>query len=96
MTLFKTKMPKFFSKVQGHWVLNGDTSYLTLITCHSGWLDVATGFKTRLQEALAKFQESHASLIDQPVDIGSKPHNLLTSTIENCQKQKVVPEKSGT
>jgi hypothetical protein len=61
MTSFDTKTPKFFSKVQGHRVLKGDALYLDLIACHADWSDVGTGFRMRLQEALAEFQELHTS-----------------------------------
>ena len=61
MTSFDTKTPKFFCKVQGHRVLRGDASYLDTIPNHAEWSDVATGFKMRLQEALAKFQEAHGT-----------------------------------
>jgi hypothetical protein len=81
MTSFDTKTPKFFSKVQGHRVLKGDASYLDLVPCHADWSDVGTGFRMRLQEALAEFQESHASFIDQSVEIGSKPHTLAHAAL---------------
>jgi hypothetical protein len=35
----------------------------------------------RLQEALAEFQESHSSFIDQSVEIGSKPHTLAHAAL---------------
>jgi hypothetical protein len=81
MTSFDTKTPKFFCKVQGHRVLKGDASYLDAIPTQSDWADVATGFKMRLQEALAEFQESHGTFIDQAVEIGSKPHTLAHAAL---------------
>jgi hypothetical protein len=81
MTSFDTKTPKFFCKTQGHKVLKGDASYLDAIPTQSDWADVATGFKMRLQEALAEFQESHGTFIDQAVEIGSKPHTLAHAAL---------------
>jgi hypothetical protein len=82
VTLFDTKTPKFFCKVQGHRVLKGDASYLDTIATQSDWLDVRTGFKIWLQEALlAEFQESHGMFIDQAVSIGSKPHILAHAAL---------------
>jgi hypothetical protein len=62
-------------------VLKGDTSYLDAITTHSGWSDVGTGFKMCLQEALAEFQESDGTFIDQAVEIESKPHTLAHAAL---------------
>jgi hypothetical protein len=70
MTSFDAKTPKYFSRVQGHRVLKLDASYFDTIVSHSDWADIGTGFKMRLQEALAEFQESHACFIDQAVELG--------------------------
>jgi hypothetical protein len=84
MTSFDTKTPKFFCKVQGHRVLKGDASYLDLIPSHSDWADVAAGFRMRLQEAPAEFQEAHR-FIDQSVLVGSRPHTLAHAALtESC------------
>jgi uncharacterized MAPEG superfamily protein len=81
MTSFDAKTPKYFSRLQGHRVLKLDASYFDTIVSHSDWADVATGFKMRLQEALAEFQESHACFIDQAVEPGSKGHALAHSAL---------------
>jgi hypothetical protein len=81
MTSFDAKTPKYFSRLQGHRVLKLDASYFDTITSHSEWADVATGFKMRLQEALAEFQESHTCFIDQAVEPGSKAHALAHSAL---------------
>jgi hypothetical protein len=52
---------------------------------HAEWADVSTGFKMRLQEALAEFQESHTSFIDHGVKTGSKVHALAHGALaESC------------
>ncbi len=85
MTSFDAKTPKYFSRSQGHRVLKLDASYFDTIVSHAEWSDVGTGFKMRLQEALAEFQESHASFIDQGVEIGSKVHVLAHGALtESC------------
>jgi hypothetical protein len=81
MTSFDAKTPKYFSRLQGHRVLKLDASYFDTIVSHAEWADVATGFKMRLQEALAEFQESHACFIDQAVEPGSKGHALAHSAL---------------
>jgi hypothetical protein len=81
MTSFDAKTPKYFLRLQGHRVLKLDASYFDTIMSHSDWADVATGFKMRLQEALAKFQESHSCFIDQAVELGSKSHALAHSAL---------------
>jgi hypothetical protein len=81
MTSFDKKTPKYFSKSQGHQVLQFDSSYFDVITSFSDWSDVATGFKMRLQEGMAEFQVSHASFIDQAAEIGSKIHTLAHSML---------------
>jgi hypothetical protein len=81
MTSFDTKTPKLCCKDQGHRVLKGDASYLDLIASHADWADVASGFRVGLQEALAEFQESHSSFIDQSVVIGSRPHTLAYAAL---------------
>jgi hypothetical protein len=81
MTSFDAKTPKYFSRLQGHRVLKLDASYFDTIVLHSEWADVATGFKMRLQEALAEFQESHSCFIDQSVELGSKVHALAHSAL---------------
>jgi hypothetical protein len=81
MTSFDAKTPKYFSRLQGHRVLKLDASYFDTITSHAEWADVATGFKMRLQEALAEFQESHTCFIDQAVEPGSKAHALAHSAL---------------
>jgi hypothetical protein len=81
MTSFDAKTPKYFSRLQGHRVLKLDASYFDTITSHADWADVATGFKMRLQEALAEFQESHTCFIDQAVEPGSKAHALAHSAL---------------
>jgi hypothetical protein len=66
-------------------VLKGDSSYLDLIGSHADWADVASGFRMRLQEALAEFQEAHTSFIDQSVVVGSRPHTLAHAALtESC------------
>jgi hypothetical protein len=81
MTSFDAKTPKYFSRLQGHRVLKLDASYFDTIVSHADWADVATGFKMRLQEALAEFQESHACFIDQAVEPGSKAHVLANAAL---------------
>jgi hypothetical protein len=82
MTSFDAKTPKYFSRIHGHRVLKLDALYLfDTIVSHAEWADVATGFKMQLQEALAKFQESHVSFIDQAVDIGSKVHTVAHAAL---------------
>jgi hypothetical protein len=81
MTSFDTKTPKFFCKVQGHCVLNGDASYLDTIATQNDWSDVGMGFKMQLQEAVAEFQELHGTFIDQAVEIGSRPHTLAHAAL---------------
>jgi hypothetical protein len=85
MTSFDAKTPKYFSKSQAHRVLKLDASYFDTIVSHAEWADVSTGFKMRLQEALAEFQESHASFIDHGVMTGSKVHALAHGALtESC------------
>jgi hypothetical protein len=81
MTSFDAKTPKYFSRLQGHQVLKLDASYFDTIISHADWADVATGFKMRLQEAMAEFQESHAGFIDQAVKIGSKVRTLAHAAL---------------
>jgi hypothetical protein len=81
MTLFNSKTPKFFSTPQGHWVLPTDASYFDNIKSHAEWSDSATGFKMKLQEALAEFQEAHASSINKSVEIGSRVHALAQGAL---------------
>jgi hypothetical protein len=81
MTSYDVKTPKFFCKNQGHRVLKGDASYLDAVPSHSDWSDVGTGYKMKLQEALAEFQESHGTFIDQAVVVGSKPHTLAHAAL---------------
>jgi hypothetical protein len=81
MTSFDAKTPKYFSRLQGHRVLKLDASYFDTITSHADWSDVATGYKMRLQEALAEFQESHAGFIDQAVEVGSKAHTVAHAAL---------------
>jgi hypothetical protein len=71
-----TVWPKYFSRLQGYRVLKLDASYCDTIVSHADWADVTTGFKMRLQEALAEFQESHTCFMDQVVKPGSKAHAL--------------------
>jgi hypothetical protein len=81
MTSFDAKAPKFFCKVQGHKVIKGDTSYFDRIPTHAEWSDAGSGFKMRLQETLAEFQEAHSTFIDQAVEIGSRPHTLAHAAL---------------
>jgi hypothetical protein len=81
MTSFDAKTHKFFSKLHGHWLLKLDASYFDTMILHFDWADAATGYKMRLQEALAKFQESHVGFIDQAVQIGSKVHTLAHAAL---------------
>jgi hypothetical protein len=57
MMLSEAKISKFFCKVQRHRVLRGDPSYFDQIPSHSDWAEVASEFRMRLQEALAKFKK---------------------------------------
>jgi hypothetical protein len=81
MTSFDAKTPKYFSELHGHRVLKMDGSYFDTIASDSNWSDVATGYKMRLQEALAEFQESHADFIEQAVKNGLKAHSLAHSAL---------------
>jgi hypothetical protein len=81
MMSFDAKAPKFFCQVQGHKVLKGDASYFDLIPTHAEWPDTGLGFKMRLQETLAKFQEAHSTFIDQAVEIGLRPHTLAHTAL---------------
>ena len=58
-----------------------DASYFNAITSHSDWSDAETGFKVRLQETMAEFEVSHAALIDQAVENGSKAHVLAHAAL---------------
>jgi hypothetical protein len=81
MTSFDAKIPKYFSRLQGHHVLKLDVSYFNTIISHSDWADVATRLKMRLQEALAELQESHDGFINQAVKIGSKVHTIAHAAL---------------
>jgi hypothetical protein len=81
MTSFENKIPKYFAKENGIKVLKQDASYFNAITSHSDWSDAETGFKVRLQETMAEFEVSHAALIDQAVENGSKAHVLAHAAL---------------
>jgi hypothetical protein len=75
------KTPKYFSKLHGHRVLKMDASYFDTIASHSDWSDVVMGYKMKLQEALAEFQESHGKFNNQAVENGSKAHSLAHAAL---------------
>jgi hypothetical protein len=82
MTSFDSKTPKNFSTTSGHQVLLSDGSYFDSIGgSHTEWADVGTGFKMRLQDALAAFQVLHGNFINQVVGIGSKVHTVVQAAL---------------
>ena len=60
---FDSKIPKFFSGSHGHKVVKTDGSFLDAIASYQEWDDPGTGYRLRLQEELANFDDIHGTYL---------------------------------
>jgi hypothetical protein len=65
ITSFDSKIPKFFSQSHGHRVVRTDGSFLDSIGTYQEWDDPGTGYRLRLQEELANFDDIHGTYLDE-------------------------------
>jgi hypothetical protein len=65
ITSFDSKIPKFFSRSHGHRVVKTDGSFLDAITSYQDWDDPGTGYRLRLQEELANFEDIHGTHLEE-------------------------------
>jgi hypothetical protein len=65
ITSFDSKIPKFFSRSHGHKVVKTDGSFLDAIASYQEWDDPGTGYRLRLQEELANFEDIHGTYLEE-------------------------------
>jgi hypothetical protein len=62
---FDSKIPKFLLQSHGHKVVKTDGSFLDAISSYQEWDDPGMGYRLRLQEELANFEEIHGTYLDE-------------------------------
>jgi hypothetical protein len=68
ITLFDSKIPKFFSKSHGHKVVKTDSSFFDAIGLYQDWDNPSTGYRLWLQEELSNFEDIHGTYLDEYFD----------------------------
>ena len=71
MTLFETKIPRYFSQSATHKVVKVDASFFDSIPTFEEWDHPNSGFRTRLKEELITFRDGHQDNIDEAFERGS-------------------------
>jgi hypothetical protein len=81
---FDSRLPKFFSRATtiptGH---KENASYFDRIPSYAAWDESGTGYRDRLKDEIASFEEAHQDLIDVTLQSETKPHSIATLSLSN-------------